>query len=47
MVCCCVFQGTAGNDGPPGPPGERVSPSHTEYEYEVALIHVFCETRVI
>lgn len=27
MICyCCVLQGTAGNDGPPGPPGERVSP---------------------
>lgn len=23
----CVLQGTAGNDGPPGPPGERVSQS--------------------
>lgn len=33
-----MFQGTAGNDGPPGPPGERVSPSYTLSE--VVLIHM-------
>ncbi len=44
MICCCVLQGTAGNDGPPGPPGERVSPKHTESG--IGMMH-FCTQRIM
>lgn len=36
MICGCVLQGTSGNDGPPGGPGERVSRwycvNHLQYD---------------
>ena len=32
LFLCCFYQGTSGGDGPPGPPGERVSIIVTSYK---------------
>lgn len=42
-----IPQGTAGNDGPPGPPGERVSATKNALQQKIFLSHLSIYSEIV